>query len=354
MHKKIKLGITQGDINGISYELIIKIFQDNRILDFCTPIIYGSPKVAAYYRKALNIQNFNFNTIANTDEANSKKVNLINCLDDNVRVELGKETKQGVEAAIISLEQASEDLKNGKTDALITNPLSLDMAKQVYPNFKNNKTFLCKKFDNIDNMSLFINEGIRVGMVSEDIPFAEILSHINEKNIIKKLQTLNYSLQQDFKIQKPRIAVLSINPNANNHGARKEEKEIIIPAINKAKKDKNILAIGPFSADAFFSSDNINKFDAILAMYYDQGASMFKAINFGGISYFAGFPKIIIEPDYNLSYEIAGMGKAPETSKASLQETIYMAHKMFKNREMHKELTKNPLPLTNNTEVNQS
>lgn len=340
MQKKIKLGITQGDINGVSYEIFLKTFQDNRILEFCTPIIYGSPKVAAYYRKALDIQNFNFNTIANADEAVDKKANLINCLDDNVRVELGKASELGAEVAFVSLEQASNDLKNQKIDALITNPLNVNMLRSIKPEFSGNKDYLSKKFEVSENLLFYVSEKMRIGVVAEDIPFAEITSHITQENIIKKLKALNYSLQQDFKIQKPKIAVLSLNPNIEKNKVSKEEQEIILPAINKAKNEENILAIGTVSADVFFSSEDIDKFDAVLAMYYDQGISPFKAINFGGINYFAGFPNVIIEPDYDLGYSIAGMGKASEDS---FRETIYMAREIFNNRILHKNLTINPL-----------
>lgn len=340
MQKKIKLGITQGDINGVSYEIFLKTFQDNRILEFCTPIIYGSPKVSAYYRKALDIQNFNFNTIADADEAIDKKTNLINCLDDNVRVELGKASELGAEAAFISLEQASTDLKNGKIDALITNPVNVNLINTIKPEFSGNKSYLSKKFEVSENLLFYVSEKMRIGVVAEDIPFTEITSHITQENIIKKLKALNHSLQQDFKIQKPKIAVLSLNPNIEKNKASKEEQEIILPAINKVKNEENILAIGTVSADVFFSSEDIDKFDAVLAMYYDQGISPFKAINFGGINYFAGFPNVIIEPDYDLGYSIAGMGKATENS---FRETIYMAKEIFNNRILHKNLTINPL-----------
>lgn len=340
MQKKIKLGITQGDINGVSYEIFFKTFQDNRILEFCTPVIYGSPKVAAYYRKALDIQNFNFNTIISADEAIDKKANLINCLDDNVRVELGKESESGAEAAFISLEKASDDLKNGKIDALITNPLNVNILNSIKPEFKGNKDYLSKKFEVSENLLFYISEKMRIGVVAEDIPFAEIASHITQENIVRKLKALNHSLQQDFKIQKPKIAVLSLNPNIEKNKSNKEEQEIILPAINKAKNEENILAIGTVSADTFFSSEDIDKFDAVLAMYYDQGISPFKAMNFGGINYFAGFSNIIIEPDYNLGYTIAGMGKASEDS---FRETIYMAKEIFNNQILYKELISNSL-----------
>ncbi len=341
--KRIKIGITHGDINGISYEVIIKTFQDNRIFDFCTPIIYGSPKVAAYHRKALNVSSFNFNSIPKAEDASPRKTNLINCLDDNVRVELGKSTPMAGESALISLEQAVNDLKEGKIDALVTLPLNKDTTKSGDYSFLGHTNFLTEKFNASESLILMTSETMKVGVVSGHVPISDVNKYITVDNILKKLKLLNNTLIKDFAIQKPKIAVLGLNPHAGDSGTiGKEEEEIIIPAIAKAKEEENILAIGPFSADGFFGSDSFSKFDAILAMYHDQGIAPFKALNFGsGVNYTAGLPIIRTTPDHGTAYELAGLGKA---SANSLRQAIYLACNIYHNREQHKELTANPLP----------
>lgn len=341
--KRIKIGITHGDINGIGYEILIKTFQDNRIFDFCTPIIYGSPKVAAYHRKALNITNFTFNGVQNISEIHPKKANLLNVLGDNIRVELGKATSMAGEAALFSLEQATNDLKDGKLDALVTCPLNRETTKSGNYSFKGHTSYLRENFATDDALILMTSETMKVGVVSGHVPISEVKEHVTVENIISKLKVLNKTLVEDFAVQKPKIAVLGLNPHAGDSGViGKEEEEIIIPAIKKAKDVENILAIGPFSADSFFGSDSFTKFDAILAMYHDQGIAPFKAMNFGaGVNYTAGLPIIRTTPDHGTAYEIAGQGKA---SANSLRQAIYMAHNIYHNRKQYKELTSNPLP----------
>lgn len=341
--KRIKIGITHGDINGISYEVLIKTFQDNRIFDFCTPIIYGSPKVAAYHRKALNISNFSFNSINDLSEAVPKKANLINVLGDNVRVELGKSTQIAGESALISLERAVSDLKEGKIDAIVTSPINRDTTKSGDLNFNGHTAYLQEKFEAKDSLILLTSESMKVGVVSGHVPISEVGKYVTIDNIVSKLNVLNDTLVKDYGVQKPKIAVLGLNPHAGDSGViGKEEEEIIIPAIHKAKDKDNVLAIGPFSADSFFGSDSFTKFDAILAMYHDQGIAPFKALNFGaGVNYTAGMPIIRTTPDHGTAYEIAGQGKA---SANSFRQAIYMAHNIYYNRKQYAELTANPLP----------
>lgn len=340
--KRIKIGITQGDINGIGYEILIKTFEDSRIYDFCTPIIYGSPKVAAYHRKALNITSFSFNSVTSIADIHPKKANLINVLGDNVRVELGKATQMAGEAALISLEHATNDLKAGKIDALVTLPLNRETTKTGDYSFKGHTSFLRDNFGVDDALILMTSETMKVGVMSGHIPISEVPEHVTVENIIKKLKLLNKTLVEDFAIQKPKIAVLGLNPHAGDSGViGKEEEEIIIPAIKQAKDKENIMAIGPFSADSFFGSERFGKFDAILAMYHDQGIAPFKALNFGaGVNYTAGLPIIRTTPDHGTAYEIAGQGKA---SANSLRQAIYMAQNIYNNREQYKELSANPL-----------
>ncbi len=339
---KVKVGITQGDINGISYEILIKIFQDNRIFDFCTPVIYGSPKVAAYHRKALNVTNFSFNSIQHIDEMQPRKANLLNCLNDNIRVELGKPTEMAGEAAVISLEHAVKDLQDGKIDVLVTSPMNRENTQTEALNFKGHTNYLMDKFNTDNVLILMTSELMKVGVVSGHVPISQVGNYITEEKILEKLRILNQTLIVDFAIRKPRIAVLGLNPHAGDSGIiGKEEIEVIIPTIEKANHE-GILALGPFSADGFFGSDSFKKVDAVLAMYHDQGIAPFKALNFDtGVNYTAGLPIIRTTPDHGTAYEIAGMDQA---SPNSFREAIYMACTIFNNKKMHKELTANPLP----------
>ncbi len=339
--KKVIVGITHGDINGISYEVIIKTFQDNRIFDFCTPVIYGSPKVAAYHRKALNINNFSFSTVHSANELSIKKANLINCLDDNIRVELGKSTAMAGESAVISLERAVNDLADGKIDVLVTAPLSPENTQNETLNFKGHTHYLMDKFNAHDTLILMTSELMKVGVVSGHVPLSEVNKYITEDNILKKLRIMHKTLTEDFAIRKPKIAVLGLNPHAGDNGViGEEENEIIIPTIDKANNE-GILALGPFSADRFFGSENFTKFDAILAMYHDQGIAPFKALNFEtGVNYTAGLPVIRTSPNHGTAYEIAGLDKA---SPNSFREAIYMACNIYKNRKQFAKLNENPL-----------
>lgn len=339
--KKIKVGITHGDINGISYEVIIKTFQDNRIFDLCTPVIYGSPKVGAYHKKALNINNFNFNTIHDAKEASQRKANIINVLDDNIRVELGKSTALAGEAAILSLDKAVKDLQDNKIDVLVTCPVNRENTHTETLNFKGHTKYLMDKFNIHDELILMTSELMKVGVVSGCVPINEIAKHITEENILKKLRILNKSLLEDFAIRKPKIAVLGLNPHAGNSGKiGKEEVDVIIPTIAKANEE-GIFALGPFSADEFFGSDNFTKFDAILAMYHDQGIAPFKALNSdAGVNYTAGLPLVRSTPDQSAAFDIAGLDKA---SPNSFRKAIYLACDIYSNRKQFKELNKNPL-----------
>ena len=337
--RKVIVGISHGDVNGIGYELFIKTFQDNRLYDLCTLVVYGSPKVAAYHRKALNVNNFSFNSLSSAEVLNNKKANLVNCIDDNIRVEFGKPTAMSSEAAVISLEHAVKDLEDGKIDVLVTAPMSYDETLLENINFSGHSNYLKNKFNTSNTLTLWINRLMKIAVVSDKIAIKEVSEHITEDNILSKLSILNKSLVEDFAIRGPKIAVLSLNPSSNDNFG-KEEVEVIIPTIEKANKE-GVIALGPFSADKFFGSDDFTKFDAILAMYHDQGIAPFNALNSdSNIKYTAGLPIIRTAPDHGPRHDISGTGKA---STDSFREAIYMACDMFENRKLHKELTKNPL-----------
>lgn len=339
--KTIIAGISHGDINGIGYEVIIKTLMDPMINDLCVPIVYGSPKVAAYHRKALNINNFSFNNIRSADEANPKKANMINCLDDNVRVELGKSTQQGGEAALISLEKAVEDLKSGKIDVLITAPIDKKNIQSEKFNFKGHTEYLKSKAGDQEPLMFMISENMRIGFVTGHVPLKKVPEMVSVESIIRKIRLMNHSLKLDFGIGKPNIAVLGLNPHAGDNSLLgSEEAEIIIPAIQQAEKE-GILAFGPFPADGFFGAGSFTKFDGILSMYHDQGLAPFKALSFdSGVNFTAGLPFIRTSPVHGTAFLIAGKGEASENS---FRQALYLACSIFRNRQMHAEISKNPL-----------
>ena len=341
---KVVVAITQGDINGIGYEVIIKSLSDNRINDFCVPVIYGSPKVAAYHRKAINFEHFNFNQIKDITEINSKKSNIINVMDDNVRVELGKNTEAGGEGSIQALEAAVADIKAGKADVLVTAPINKQNVQTSKFGFPGHTEFLSSAFEAKDVLMLLVSDIMRVGVVTGHIPLSDVSKTLSIELILEKLKLLNQSLIKDFGIRKPRIAVLGLNPHAGDAGVLgTEEQEIIIPAIEKAN-EKNIIAVGPYPADGFFGSENFAKFDAILAMYHDQGLAPFKSLSFdSGVNFTAGLSIVRTSPAHGTAFEIAGQGVASENS---MRNTLMLAIDIYKNRLNYEELTKDPLPIS--------
>jgi len=344
---KIKLGISQGDINGIGYEVIIKALLDVRINEFFTPIIYGSSKVLAYHRKALDIENFNLNSIRIASEANLKRSNIINCIDENIRVELGKSTEIAGAASLRALEVAVEDLKNGEIDALVTAPINKDNIQSKDFKFPGHTEYLKHKFGVKEVLMLMVSDRLKVGVVTGHIALKDVASSITVDLILSKLRILNKSLIEDFNIGKPKIAILGLNPHCGDNGLiGNEENEILIPAINTARKE-GIVAMGPFAADGLFGSKDYLKYDAILAMYHDQGLAPFKSISFeSGVNYTAGLPFVRTSPAHGTAFEIAGKNEA---SEHSFREAMYLALDIWKNRQQHKMLNSNPLLISQET-----
>jgi 4-hydroxythreonine-4-phosphate dehydrogenase len=338
---EIVVGISNGDINGIGYEIIMKSLSDQYLIETCTPVVYGSPKVAAYHRKALNIENFSFNNIRTPEEAHHRRPNLINCLDDEVRVELGKSTGQGGEAALRSLETAVADLKDGKIDVLVTAPIDKHNIQSDSFRFPGHTDYLMSVFGCEDALMLMISDNMRIGTVTGHIPLADVPAAITIETVLSKLRILDKSLTEDFTIRKPRIAVLGLNPHAgDNCLLGMEEENIISPAISRASEE-GILAFGPFPADGFFGSDEFSKFDGILAMYHDQGLIPFKAFAFdSGVNYTAGLPVVRTSPAHGTAFQIAGLGKANESS---FRNAVYRACDIFRNRQLYNEISSDPL-----------
>jgi len=340
-NRQIIAGITHGDINGIGYEVIIKSLLDNAIFELFTPVVYGSPKVAAYHRKALNIDNFSFNTIRHAGEVHPRRANMINCLGDDVRVELGQPTRHSGEAAFIVLEKAVNDLRDRKIDVLVTAPIDKSVIQSEKFTFPGHTEYLKSKFGADDTLMFMISESMKVGVVTGHIPLAKVAETITTELILKKIRLMNHSLITDFAIRKPSIAVLGLNPHAGDEGLLgTEEKEIIQPAVKKAC-DEGMMVFGPFSADGFFGAAHFRKFDAVLAMYHDQGLAPFKATAFGtGVNYTAGLPVVRTSPAHGTAFSLAGKGEA---SESSFRHAIYLACDIFRNRKLYEEISGNPL-----------
>ncbi len=346
---KIKVGITQGDINGISYEVIIKTLMDNRIMDFCVPIVYGSAKVAAYHRKTLGVQNFNLNIAKDASQVNPKKPNVINCLDENIRVELGKSVISAGKASVQALDKAVEDLKKGKIDVLVTGPINKENIQSEDFNFPGHTEYLMNHFQANEVLMLMVSDVMKIGVATGHVSIKEVPEILTQDLILRKLNILNKSLLQDFKIRKPRIAVFGLNPHASDGGVLgKEENEVIIPAIQRAKEE-DIMAFGPYPADGFFGSRNLRKFDAILAMYHDQGLAPFKAISFDeGVNFTAGLDIVRTSPGHGTAYELAGKNEASPTS---FRNALFLALDIYRNRKEYQELTSNPLESQDKSDI---
>jgi 4-hydroxythreonine-4-phosphate dehydrogenase len=341
-NNQIIVGITQGDINGIGYEVIIKSLSDPRMLEICTPVIYGSPKVAAYHKKVLELETFNFNQVRSVEEIDLHKVNIINCCDDNVRVELGKISEQAGEASFLALDHAVKDLRSRKIDALVTAPISKEAIQSKDFNFPGHTEYLAKQFDIKEPLMLLISDGLRVGVVAGHVAISKLPEVITKDLILSKLKILHKSLIQDFACTNPRIAVLGLNPHASDNGLiGDEEARIIIPALREAE-NLRITALGPYAADGFFGSGQQYKFDAVLAMYHDQGLAPFKALTFErGVNFTAGLPFVRTSPGHGTAFDIAGQNIA---SCESFQQAIYYAVDIFKSRQNWHDISRNPLP----------
>ncbi len=347
----IKVGITHGDINGIGYEIILKTLSDQRIFEICTPVLYGSPKVAAYHRKALDMENISFHNVRSAEEATARKASIINCVDDEIRVELGKSTPAAGEASRAALMKAVDDLKNNRIQALVTAPVNkLNLQSDDF-RYTGHTEFLQDYFDAEESLMLMSSDLMKVGVVTSHIPIADVPGTITQEEVLSKIRILDTSLKQDFGIRKPRIAILGLNPHAGEQGIiGEDEKEKIIPAIEEAKKSGGLI-FGPFPADGFFGSGDYKGFDGILAMYHDQGLIPFKTlVSDAGVNYTAGLPIIRTSPAHGTAYAIAGKNKS---RAGSFRQALYMACDIHKNRQMYKEITRDPLPEKDQNEKGQ-
>ena len=342
LFRMIKIGITHGDINGIGYEVILKTLSDIRILEMCTPVIYGSAKVAAYHRKTLDLPSVSMSIIGGAQSIGNNRVNIINCIDEEIKVELSKSTQVAGEAAFASLKRAVADLREGLIDVLVTAPINKNNIQNDNFKFPGHTEYLQEVAGEGKNaLMILATENLRVALVTGHIPLAEVPQKLSADMIITKLKDFSKSLMSDFGIAGPRIAVLSLNPHAGEEGLLgDEEKNIIIPAIQEAEK-QGILCFGPYPSDGFFGSGAFNKYDGVLAMYHDQGLAPFKTLAMeAGVNFTAGLPIIRTSPDHGTAYDIAGKNIASEDS---FRNALYMAIDVFHNRKSFNEMTKNPL-----------
>lgn len=341
MNDKLKIGISIGDINGIGMEVIIKSLLDNRLMDFFTPIVYGNTKIASFHRKALGINDFSFQIINHPQQAHDKRPNIINCWQEDVKVNLGESNELGGKYALLSLEKATDDLIAGEIDALVTAPINKHNIQSESFKFAGHTEYIQARSGAKNALMFMISDELKVGVVTGHVPVKEIARHITIEGIVEKLLLMNESLKHDFWIQKPKIAVLGLNPHAGDNGLiGAEDKEIISPAIEKAA-EQGVFAFGPYPADGFFAGDHFSKFDAVLAMYHDQGLIPFKQIAFhNGVNFTAGLSVVRTSPDHGTGYDIAGKNLAVETS---FREAIFAAIHIVKRRREQEELLSNPL-----------
>lgn len=340
-NNKIKIGITQGDVNGIGYEVILKAFDDPTMLELCTPIVYGSPKVMTYHRKALDLET-SFTIINSAAEAVNGRLNVVNSCDDEVKVELGKPSKESGKAAFDALEKAMAEYKEGMFDVLVTAPIHKQMIQSENFAFPGHTEYMEQCMgESAKALMILANETLRVALVTGHIPVAKIASTITQELIQEKLSIFNASLKSDFGIGAPRIAVLALNPHAGDGGViGAEEETIIIPAI-KAMREQGVLCYGPFPADGFMGNGTFSRFDGVLAMYHDQGLTPFKVLAMeNGVNFTAGLPIVRTSPDHGTAFDIAGKNEA---TADSFRQALYMAMDIYRNRKRDDEAHRNPL-----------
>ena len=340
-HDKPVIGITTGDLNGIGTEVIIKTLSDNRILDLCTPVIFSSNKVINFYRRLSPEHTLNFVSTKDMTKLNPKQVNIFNCWDDEVPIQPGVLTEAGGKYAIRSLMVAAQCLKDGELDAIVTAPIHKSNTNTPDFPFTGHTPFFKDKFAAKDVLMLLYSNSLRVALATEHMPIAKVSAAITKELLQSKLQLLRETLIKDFGVDKPKIAVLGLNPHAGDDGQIGTEEQTIIRPVVEAYKQKDSLVFGPYSADAFFAQGSYNEFDAVLAMYHDQGLVGFKTIAKGeGVNFTAGLPVIRTSPDHGTAFDIAGKNIA---DPSSFREALFQCLDLIRNRTNHAENTANPL-----------
>ncbi len=338
--QKIKIGISTGDLNGIGPEVIIRTFSNPSIMKYCIPVIYGSTKVMAYYKNIVETD-FTFIGVKNAENSSGSKVNVVNCMDEDVKITIGSPTEQSGKFAIACIEKMMEDVNNNLLDAVITAPINKHAMKLAGWKYRGHTEYFADVFNEDKTMMFMVSDNIKVALVTDHVPIKDVASRISKELILKRIYSLEKSLIQDFGIEKPTIAVLGLNPHAGDEGTIGEEDDTIVrPAILEAKK-AGLLVFGPYPADGFFGSGQYNKFDGILAMYHDQGLIPFKTLSFGkGVNYTAEIPVIRTSPDHGTAYDIAGKNEA---DISSFREAIYATIDITRNKKAFEKNGANPL-----------
>jgi 4-hydroxythreonine-4-phosphate dehydrogenase len=330
----IRAGITVGDINGIGLEVIIKTLSHPSITQLCTPVIYGSSKVVSYHKNIVNPNDFTFHSTGSADKIYHQKINVVNCWQDTANIALGKESEEAGRFAHIALDQAVRDLKDGHIDLLVTAPINKTSMQMAGFQFPGHTEFLAHAFGVKDGLMMMVSDSLRVAIATSHIPLSQVPTSITKENIRAKLDLLVKTLQVDFGVARPVIAVLGLNPHAGENGnIGREEEDILRPAIIEAKKSGDII-MGPYPADGFFGAMNHKKFDAVLAMYHDQGLIPFKMLHFqDGVNFTAGLPYVRTSPDHGTAFEIAGKNEA---DPSSFRASLFAALDIYKSRERFK------------------
>jgi len=337
--KKIKVGISIGDLNGIGCEVVLKTFEDSRMLDFCTPIIFASNKTISYQKNALNLD-INYNGVYDAEKALENKINVVNIWKEAPKTNFGEATKESGSYALKSLQAATKALKENKIDVLVTAPINKNNIQSEEFNFPGHTDYLAKELDG-KSLMFMVTSTLKVGLLTDHIAVKDVAAAITPELIKEKVATIEKSLKEDFGISKPKIALLGINPHSGDNGIIGKEDDVVLKPTITELANKGKMVFGPYSADSFFGSDTYSSFDAVLAAYHDQGLIPFKTLSFGkGVNYTAGLSKVRTSPDHGTAYEIAGKGKADHSS---FKEAVFTAIEIYKNREEYKELTQNPL-----------
>lgn len=332
---KFRVGISIGDINGVGPEVVLKVLADNRMLNICTPVIYASSKTVAYHKNILEGVEVKFQSVSSGKKASDGRINVVNCWNENVNISLGKATEDGGKYAYIALERAVNELKSGEIDALVTAPINKKAMNMANFPHAGHTEYLTKESGVKQSLMLMVNDGLRVGLVTNHLPLRNVAKAITKENVKNKIRIMNKTLKMDFGIEKPVIAVLGLNPHAGDDGVLgDEEDKAIRPAIVEAKK-KGVMVMGPYPADGFFGSSQRHKFDGILAMYHDQGLVAFKSLSFGyGTNYTAGLSFVRTSPDHGTAYDLAGKNQA---NPDSMRKAIFLAKDIASNRKAYNE-----------------
>lgn len=340
--KPVRVGISMGDPNGIGPELILKCFQDRRLLEDCEPVIYGSPELLSFYADLLNLDGLKLEEVEGPKEVEGGAIPIVRAWEGEFEARPGTASQEAGDHAYKAFARATQDIAEGELDALLTGPLNKHSVQREGRPFPGHTEYLTEYANIEESLMLMVNEGLRIGVVSGHVPLCDVPSDIDSERILRKLRIMEGSLIQDFRIEKPRIAVLGLNPHAGESGMLgTEEEEVIAPAVERARKEEGTYCFGPFPADGLFGSEEAGKYDGILAMYHDQGLTPFKALSAGqGVNFTAGLPIVRTSPDHGTAFSIAGQGKA---SPSSFRRALYLAIDLFRRRNEHKAMTADPL-----------